>query len=127
LPHSFSGTEQLRLLREMLAREEDNRLILGQAIPRHWLEPGRTVKIAQCPTRFGTLDYSIEAKKDRMTVLLVPPARQTPGEVAIYLRHPRGKAIGSVQVNNEPWPSFTSDSIFLRQPGSKCQIDVKFR
>ncbi len=126
LPHSFSSTEQLRLLREMLVREEDNRLILGQAIPRHWLEPGKSVRIARCPTRFGKVDYSIEAKKDRMTVLLVPPARQTPGEVAIYLRHPQERAIGSVLVDDEPWPSFTSDRILLSQPGSKCRIEVKF-
>jgi hypothetical protein len=126
LPHSFSGTEQLRLLREMLVREEDHRLILGQAVPRHWLEPGKRVKIARCPTRFGTVDYSIDAKKDRMTVRLAPPVRHPTGEVVIYLRHPEGKAISSVRIDHEPWTSFTLDSVLLSKPGSECQIEVEF-
>ena len=49
LPHLYSCTEQLRLLRNLLVREDGGVLWLGQGIPRAWLEPGKHVAVERAP------------------------------------------------------------------------------
>ena len=51
LPHLYSCTEQLRLLRNLLVREDGDILRLAQGIPRAWLEPGKHVAVTACPHR----------------------------------------------------------------------------
>ncbi len=51
LPHTYSNTQQLRLLRNMLVREEGDRLWLGQAIPRAWLAARQTGGGNRCSYR----------------------------------------------------------------------------
>ena len=51
LPDLYSNTQQLRLLRNMLLREDGNRLLIGQAIPRPWLEHGKQIVVEMRPRR----------------------------------------------------------------------------
>ena len=61
LPHLRSGTQQLRLLRHMLVREDGNRLVLAQAAPQHWLADGKEVAVHDAPTHFGEVSYTIHS------------------------------------------------------------------
>ena len=94
LPHLRSGTQQLRLLRMMLVREEGERLILAQAAPQHWLKQGQRVEVQDAPTMFGPVSYTIQSAVDqgRVTVQLTPPRRNPPQEIQALRASPRGQA-----------------------------------
>ena len=60
LPHLYSCTEQLRLLRNLLLREDGDVLWIGQGIPREWLENGKHVAVNSATTTFGDVTYRID-------------------------------------------------------------------
>jgi hypothetical protein len=124
MPHTYSGTQQLRLLRMMLLHEEDKVLILGPALPRHWLAPGRQVEVRGAPTRFGTISYRIEAEQDRMIVRLDPPRRCLPQGIVLRLRTAHQRPIKQVEVNGKLLMTFAGEEVRLPPVQESVQIRV---
>ncbi len=103
-PNGASGAAFLETVRELLVHETRDRaglphgLRLAYATPRAWLRPGRRVAVANVPTSFGPLSYSIVAGADAVTVSLQPPKRR-PAFLGLRLRLPRGTRLGRVEVD----------------------------
>ena len=132
LPHTYSNTQQLRLLRNMLLREDGETLWIAQASPRAWLAPGKRVAVNGAPTTFGPVSFSLEAQPDgSMRVHLEPPARSAPAEIRVRLRHPEQLPIASVEVNGSGRVKFTGDTLRLKrganQAVSAMDMTVRFR
>lgn len=125
LPHLYSNTQQLRLLRHMLLREEDDCLLIGDAIPRAWLADGKKIEVRSAPTRFGDVSFTISSKvnKGRVEIKLSPPNRVNPRRIRIRLRHPSLAPIRDVLVDGSKWHRFTSETIELE--GSKKPIGLE--
>lgn len=127
LPHTYSNTQQLRLLRNMLVREDGDTLWLGQAIPRGWLAPGKRVAVNKAPTTFGPLSYSIEPNADgSMQVKLSPPNRNRPREIILRLRDPKQRTIAHVKSLGVAKIKFSKDTVRLTEVGSPVTLDVSF-
>jgi hypothetical protein len=126
LPHLYSCSQQLRLLRMMLLREEGNTLWIGQAIPRDWLKPGRQVVVRGAPTAFGDVGFRINAAADGMQVRLHPPTRKPPSTILLRLRDPRQRNIASVTVNEAPHRVFVGETIELKGIDGPAHIRVTF-
>jgi len=128
LPHLYSCTQQLRLLRMMLLREEGQDLRLGQAVPRPWLEADRKIDIQNAPTKFGPVSFTIESHIDRgrIDVRLTAPARETPRSIILRLRHPQAKPIRRVTVDGKPVTSFAGDTVTLASPRGALTIVVEY-
>jgi hypothetical protein len=139
LPHLYSCSQQLRLLRMMLLREEGDTLWIGQAIPRDWLKPGRQVVVAKAPTTFGDVGFRISAAADEMQVrinvaadshgaaaLLTAPTQHAPSVIQLRLRDPRHRNIAAVTVNKLPYHEFSGETITLRGLDGPADIRVRF-
>jgi len=128
LPHLYSCTQQLRLLRMMLVREDGADLRIGQAIPRPWLESGKKIDLQNAPTSFGPVSFTIESHIDRrqIAVNLTAPARETPRAIILRLRHPNGEAIKSVTMDGKPIDSFKDDTVTLASPRGALKILVEY-
>jgi hypothetical protein len=128
LPHTYSNTQQLRLLRNMLLREEGDKLWIGQAIPREWLTVGKRVAVTDAPSLFGPVSVSLSARADgSMRVHLEPPGRAAPKEIVIRLRHPQRRRIAKVQADRPAQLGFSGDDIRLKEAGGPISLDVTFR
>ncbi len=129
LPHLYSATQQLRLFRNMIVREEGDILRIGDAIPRAWLADGKSVKANQAPTRFGDVSFTItsQAKKGSISVRLSPPARQTPRQIAITLRNPSFAQIKSVTLNGRPYKRFKGETITLEGIQKPVTLQVIYK
>lgn len=127
LPHTYSNTQQLRLLRNLLIREDGETLWLGQAIPRHWLTPGKRVAVNDAPTTFGLVSYSIDANPDgSMQIRLSPPSRNSPKEIILRLRNPNQRSIAQVNSVGNAKVKFSKDTVRLTEVGSPVTLDVSF-
>ena len=128
LPHLFSGTQQLLLLRNMLLREEGDTLMLGQAVPRAWLQNGKEIRVEDAPTFFGNIAYSIKSHDGarRMTVRVDPPKKKPPEAISIRLRHPAGKAIQGVTLNGIATERFTADTVALTRTDAPVTLEVRY-
>jgi len=128
LPHTYSNTQQLRLLRNMLVREDGETLWLGQAIPRDWLTAGKRVAVSDAPTLFGAVSYSITANTDGvMHVSLDPPTRTEPVEIALRLRDPKHRKIARVKSDHPAKITFSKDTVRLRKVSAPLVLDITFQ
>jgi hypothetical protein len=128
LPHLRSGTQQLRLLRFMLVREEGDRLLLAQAAPQHWFEHGARVEVLGAPTFFGETSYTIESavSEGRITARLVTPRREPPSAIQLFVRHPEGKPIRKVLADGKPVSSFDAGSVTLKDFGETVTLELHY-
>lgn len=58
----------LRVMRDMLVREDGEALTIGSQMPAGWFEAGGTVRVWQAPTRFGKVGYTIRAGEGRAEI-----------------------------------------------------------
>jgi hypothetical protein len=98
----------LERLRMMLVEEDGDTLWLARATPRVWLQNGRRVAVQNAPTHFGDVGYEIiSAVNDgRILATVNLPARQSPREVRLQLRHPDSSPIIGVTVNGKKWANY---------------------
>lgn len=129
LPHLYSCTQQLRLLRNMILREDGSALRIGDAIPRAWLENGKKINVRRAATTFGDVSLSVVSavKSGRIRVQLTPPTRLAPKLIKITLRHPAYAPIRSVRVNGKAWKGFTKDSVELSGVRKAVAVEVSYR
>ena len=129
LPHLYSCTQQLRLLRDMILREDGDTLRIGDAIPRAWLEDGKKIAVRAAPTAFGDVSFTISSRvrTGLISIRLSPPTRVPPGSIRIALRHPGSAPIGAVYVNGRPWKRFTGEAIELGGPREPVDLRVVYR
>jgi hypothetical protein len=133
LPHTYSNTQQLRMLRMMLVREEGNSLLLASGTPRAWLQAGENISVERAPTPYGLLSYNLAAdisgRQFRATIEpLAAGNGNYPQRVQLWLRIPRvGEKPKGVTLNGKPWSSFHDEVIDL--PGimlrEKLEIVVR--
>jgi len=113
--HTMAYVDEL--LRMMLVREDSfrNRLLLAWAVPRAWLEDGKTITVDRAPTWYGTVSYTIVSKvhTDRIEATIRPPTSKPPDEIMLRLRHPNQKAIRSVNINGKSYSRFGSDVVTM--------------
>lgn len=97
LPHTYSVTQQLRLLRNMMLREKNGDMLIGEAIPTQWLTAGNKVAATDAPTEFGPASFTYQPQPDgSIKFELTLSDRNAPNNVKVRVRHPSGKAITGV-------------------------------
>ncbi len=101
----------LENFRNLLVMEEGQTLWLARATPRVWLEPGKTIRVGNAPTYFGTVAYEIvsHGDGDKITATVEMPSRNPPQTVKLRFRHPQAKPIKSVTLNGQDWPEYDPD------------------
>ncbi|MDO1447010.1 hypothetical protein Q0590_12145 [Rhodocytophaga aerolata] len=117
-PPSSDGA-WFELYRKMLIHEWDhNTLIVGQAIPRPWLENGKRIEVKQAPTYFGTLSFSMDSNTsgNQISATVDLSGNEKPEVILVRFRHPQKKKIRSVSVNGQPWKDFDRIKEWVRLP-----------
>jgi hypothetical protein len=125
-PHTYSGTQQLRLLRMMLLREEADTLLLASGIPAQWLSAGERVEVKDAPTLFGPVSYTIRSGKDSAAVTVEGPGWTAPEALRIRLRRPDPRPIKRVLVDGRDISTFTADAVELRPAGGRVHVSVLY-
>ena len=130
-PPSTDGA-WFEIYRKMLLNEiGDDTLMVGQAVPRNWLEEGKKIEVKNAPTYFGTTSFLIngESSENEIKVNIDMPDRHAPKQLLVRLRHPKGKSIKSVVVNGKKWDNFNVSKEYVSIPApsmKKYIISVKY-
>ena len=125
LPHSYSCTMQLRLLRNMLVLEEGDTLWLARAAPEEWLRPGRSIAVNSAPTTLGTVSCRISRLADGIArVSVAPPKNADLKHIKIRLRVPGGPPIAAVTGADSV--RFSGDTISVETPSRPLDLTVRF-
>ncbi|MCU0522778.1 MAG: hypothetical protein MUF84_19080 [Anaerolineae bacterium] len=107
-----------RYLRLMLVEEHGQDLILGKAIPRAWLEHGKSVRVARALTYFGEMGYALRSLADEGVIEaeVSLPNRNPPKRAFLRLRHPRRESLRWVEIGGEPWGCFDAGNEMIDLP-----------
>lgn len=91
-------------LRQLLVYEDGDRLWLGRAAPREWLEHGKTIRVRRAATMFGPMNLEIRSEADRGRIVATVdlPTRNAAKEVWLRLRHPSAQLPKRVFLNGRP-------------------------
>ncbi len=100
-------------LRYLFVREAGDTLLIGQAIPREWLQPGRPCSLQNAATYFGPTSIAYEAAPGRITARLNGPQRNPPRAIRLRFRAPGEKLPTAVTVNGQPWEPRDGDWVIL--------------
>lgn len=102
--------------RLMVVMERGEDLWLAPFVTSNWLKDGLKMQVRQAPTRFGKVSYSIASSlnQGRIEMQIQPPERHPPRQILVRLRHPEGKPIVRVSVNNEDHRAFDAQEGVIR-------------
>jgi hypothetical protein len=129
-PPSTDGA-WFELYRRILINEfGDDTLLIGQAIPRAWLQAGKQIEVKNAPTFFGPVSLTIEGENSNQIKATVEISdRNLPRQLLVRFRHPQEKPIRSVVVDGEAWKNFDVKKEFVIIPnpsGKKYVISAKY-
>jgi hypothetical protein len=89
----------------VLEDSDEEKLYLGKGLPREWMTSGQKISIDKAPTRWGRVDFSLQAdrsaKKIVATVRLGKEQRKLPKELHVKLRLPKTNLLGAITVNGK--------------------------
>ena len=86
VPHGWSAAHYILLLRDMLLREDGDKLVLLSCIPDSWLDDGKAIGIKDAPTYFGKISYKVVSSRAKGSVkLTVDCATPPPGGYILVL------------------------------------------
>lgn len=129
-PPSTDGA-WFEIYRKMLLNElGKDSLIIGQAIPRKWLENGKKIDVKNAPTYYGNLSFQIDGLNSRQEIKaeLAIPSQQPIAQLLVRFRHPAGKPIKSVKVNGQVWTAFDvkKEQVTIPTPSGNYSISVTY-
>ena len=135
-PNSANNNFFLTILRLMLVHQvtavtaagsTPHGLDLAASTPRGWLADGKTISVADVPTAFGTLAYSIHSQlhMNQVSATVAVPNRSVPGTLKLSLRVPDGKELRAVFVNGKPYDHFDSAAETIDLSGLTGTVNVK--
>ncbi|HIE52491.1 MAG TPA: hypothetical protein EYP85_12095 [Armatimonadetes bacterium] len=85
IPHLWGAAQYIILLRNMLVREEGEVLHLTSAVPEVWLASGRGLRVVRAPTRFGPVDFALQAGPSHLRLSLSLPRRNPPQRIVWHV------------------------------------------
>jgi hypothetical protein len=84
-PHGWFAAEYRTLLRNMMVREEGDKLHLLSVVSPEWMGKGKTIAVSQVPTNFGTVGFKLEQTGESDAVLhLDAQFRQAPKAIVLH-------------------------------------------
>lgn len=108
------------LVRWLLVLEnfDDEKLYLGKGLPREWVTSGKEIKIQQAPTRWGRVDFTMQAALAKRNIVSRVTLAKTasPAEIQVKFRVPREFALTSASVNGRPtsFSGIHSDAVVVQ-------------
>ena len=84
-PHGWFAVLYNTLLRNMLIREEGNKLHLFSVLSPRWVREGDEIIIKNAHTYFGRVDVFARAEKDRFVIQLQPDFREPPDKIVVHI------------------------------------------
>jgi hypothetical protein len=88
----------------VLEDSDEDRLYLGKGVPRDWVISKKEISIQQAPTRWGRVNFSLQAQPEKKVVVgRVELARVgAPRELQVKFRLPGKHSLKAATVNGRP-------------------------
>jgi hypothetical protein len=116
-PNSGGNASYLETFRQTLIHERRGRfgaptgLDLAFATPRAWLADGKDISVADVPTSFGPVSYSLSRRKSSVEIHLILPVH---AHARLRIRVPHGERVTSVSLGSRQLRFAATATVDLR-------------
>ena len=121
IPHGWAAAHYILSLRDMLFREENEKIILLPCIPESWLEDGKCIEIKKAPTYFGEINFRLESHLKKEFIKLTLSAQKTPPKGYILVL-PFGKNIKGVKIDGKDREGFERGKVNIPSQAKKILL-----
>jgi hypothetical protein len=112
--------------RTMFVTERGDELWLAPFVTDRWMKDGMKVSVRNAPTEFGPVGYTITsaAAKGYIEATVQLPPQCPAKKIVLRLRHPEGKPIRSVTLDDKPYTNFDpkAETITWTPQGDRVMI-----
>jgi F5/8 type C domain len=112
MPHTWIGSEYVRVIFGMLMREGDDRLHLIPGAPPSWLG-GSGISVGGMPTAYGRLTMQAKQEGSMLGIQLEPGLRSM---TKLHVSWPSRQRPKSVTIDGQTHTNFTADGIDVEKP-----------
>jgi hypothetical protein len=112
MPHTWIGSEYVRVIFGMLMRESDDRMHLIPGAPPGWLS-GTGIVVGGMPTAFGPLTMTAKQQGSTLRVALEPGLRAT---TKLHVAWPSRQKPQRVTIDGKAQTSFNAQGIDVEKP-----------
>jgi len=128
LPHNYSNFQQIRLVRNLLVLDNDEQLVLGAGIARHWLASGQPIEVHNALTPWGKISYKMQMKSGGKAIETSLDGLDTaPGRgIKVVLRHPDEKAPGEINVTGAEVTEKGADYVIIKKTSPHVSIIAQY-
>jgi hypothetical protein len=111
-------------LRYLFVREEnEDTLLVGQAIPREWLMGGQRCGVENTATWFGPVSAVYTGGSNEITCQFRGPRRNPPKEIRMRFRDSQGRLPLNITVNDHAWKRSKGEWVTL--PGNIGEATIR--
>lgn len=125
MPEAWGNANLVLLVRDMLLRDDGDRLRLLSGVPAEWIAPGEHIGVANAPTVFGgKVSFRLDDLSTTEMKLRVEGAVPIPGAI---IRFPlrANQRIVSVHVNGRAVRPASRDTVSLASVRQPVEVDVQ--
>ncbi len=111
---------------DMLVLEAGKDLWLAPGTPRHWLEPGKEIRINNLSTIFGKVSYLLKNGDQLNTIEanIDLPRNLKGNKVKLFVRAPFEKPIKSVILNGKNWREWDAALEVIQLPEEEMKVNL---
>jgi hypothetical protein len=124
IPHGWTAAHYILTVRDMLLREEKDRLILLSCIPQCWLEDGKYIEVKKAPTYFGEANFRLKSYLKKGFLKLTLNFKKAPPE-GYTLALPLKKTIRAVKMNGKKWDNFDKNKVDIPHQAKEVFIFIR--
>lgn len=113
-------------LRSLFVREDGEDLLIGQAVPASWLQPGSECGLERASTHFGDVTVRYRCGRGYASCQLQGPHRNPPKRIRVRFRCSEGRPFRTVTVNGTHWPHARGEWVELPGDVGDAEIRVEY-
>jgi len=122
VPHGWVAAHYILLVRDMLAREEGDKLHVLACVPPEWFADGKAIELLYAPTMFGLLDLQVKTENGRTRIRMT--AEQPPSG-GWWITLPRPGDISKVLIDGKESPVARVGELQL--PSTARDVEIVYR
>ncbi len=123
MPHTWVGSDFIKLVRTMFVHENADSLHLALGIRPHWLDDPKGVEIAGFPTPWGKVGYHAHRSADR-TIIDFDPLPEAPPAGVTWHSHQSGDNHRAL-ADDQPTPITPDGRINLQRLPRRLVIEPR--
>jgi hypothetical protein len=101
-------------------------LLLGQAVPRDWLKPGKKCGMENTVTYFGPASVIYTGGSNQITAAVEGPTRNPPKDLRLRFRDPASRLPAGVSVNGKEWTRREGEWVILPGDIRKATVTARY-